>query len=143
MLACDIVIAGSKTQIGTPEVRIAAYPGGGGTQWLPRLVGKARAMQMVLTGEPISADKALAWGLVNEVVEPESVIPRALAIAEKIASNSPLAVRLAKKDILRNCRSEEDIASSLELKMLLWQSSDHDEGIAAFLEKRQPSFTGH
>lgn len=142
MLACDIVVAGRDALIGTPEIKIAAYPGGGGAQWLPRRIGKARAMLMVLGGEPISAQQALDWGLVVDVTAPEGCLDRALDIAELIAKRSPLAVRLAKADMLHACQGEDDISNSLERKMLLWQSHDHDEGIAAFIEKRAPRFTG-
>lgn len=142
MLACDIVVAGRDAVIGTPEIKIAAFPGGGGTQWLPRRIGKARAMQMVLTGDPISAEQAAAWGLISEVTEPEDCVKRALGLAELIARHSPLAIQLAKADMLRYCQGEEDIGDSLERKILLWQSKDHNEGIAAFLEKRKPNFTG-
>lgn len=142
MLACDIVVAGSDARIGTPEIKIAAFPGGGGTQWLPRRLGKGRAMLMVLTGDPITAQQALEWGLVVEVTSPQECLDRALDIATTIASRSPLAVRLAKADMIRHCQGEDDISDSLERKMLLWQSDDHDEGIAAFLEKRPPRFTG-
>ncbi|HJO68305.1 MAG TPA: enoyl-CoA hydratase-related protein [Rhodospirillales bacterium] len=139
---CDIVIAGANAQFGTPEIKIAAFAGDGGTQRIPRAVGKARAMMMTLTGEPIDAATALAWGLVVEVVPVERTVDRALEIAESIAEKSPLAVQMAKAEILMSFEKPLDESLSLERKMLMWQSEDHQEGINAFVEKRAPRFTG-
>ncbi len=141
-LLSDIVIAGDNAQFGTPEVKIAAFPGDGGTQRLPRSIGKTRAMKMVLSGEFIDAGTARDWGLAVEVVPSAETVDRALEIANMIANNSPLAVRMAKEEILMAFEKPLDESLSLERKLLLWQSEDHDEGIAAFVEKRPPRFTG-
>jgi enoyl-CoA hydratase len=113
-------------------------------QRLTRVAGKALAMQMCLTGRPISAQAALAAGLVVEVVEPESAIARAIEIATIIATKSPLAARLAKEAVLRafDTPLAAALAADRHAFALLASSEDRNEGIAAFLEKRQPSFRG-
>jgi len=141
-LLCDIVIAGENARFGTPEIKIGIFPGDGGTQRLPRSIGKTRTMMMVLNGEPIDARTAKEWGLAVEVVATERTVERALDIAASIAEKSPLALRMAKADVLMAFEKPLDESLSLERKMLLWQSKDHREGIAAFAEKRKPSFTG-
>ena len=141
-LLCDIVICGENAQFGTPEIKIAAFPGDGGTQRLPRLIGKARAMYMVLTGERINADMACNWGLVSEVLPSRETVNRALKIAETIAEYSPIALELVKAEVLMSFSKPLDESLSLERQLLLWQTEDHDEGIAAFLEKRKPRYTG-
>ena len=142
MLLCDIAIGGENVQLGTPEVKIAAFPGDGGTQRLPRAVGKARAMMMVLSGELIDAKKAQEWGLIVEVTPIEKTVERAIEIASIISTNSPIAVRMAKEEILMTYEKPLDESLSLERKLLLWQTDDHDEGITAFIEKRLPRYTG-
>jgi len=141
-LLCDIVIAGENARFGTPEVKIAAFPGDGGTQRLPRAIGKARAMKMILSGEFIDAPTARDWGLAVEVTPSADTISRAIDIAVTIAANSPIAVRMAKEEVLMTYDRPLDESLSLERKLLLWQTEDHDEGIAAFVEKRLPRFTG-
>lgn len=140
----DILIAGRDAQFGQPEINLGIMPGAGGTQRLLRAVGKSLAMQMVLTGEPISARQALAAGLVSEVTEPELTVERALNIAQRIAGQAPLAVRLAKEALLK--AQDTDLASGLRFERhaftLLAGTQDRAEGIAAFQEKRQPRFTG-
>ena len=142
ILLCDIVIAGENARFGTPEIKIAAFPGDGGTQRLPRAIGKTRAMMMILHGEPIDAHTALAWGLVAELVPTERTVERALDIAASIAEYSPIALQMAKAEVLAAFEKPLDESLSLERKMLLWQTEDHDEGIAAFMEKRKPKFRG-
>lgn len=142
MLLCDIAIGGENVQLGTPEVKIAAFPGDGGTQRLPRAVGKARAMMMVLSGELIDAKKAQEWGLIVEVTPVEKTVERAIEIASIISTNSPIAVRMAKEEILMTYEKPLDESLSLERKLLLWQTDDHYEGITAFIEKRLPRYTG-
>ena len=141
-LLCDIVIAGENARFGTPEIKIGIFPGDGGTQRLPRSIGKARTMMMVLTGETIDARTAKDWGLAVEVVVPEQTVERAIDVAATIAENSSLALRMAKADVLMAFEKPLDESLSLERKMLLWQSHDHQEGIAAFAEKRKPRFKG-
>jgi enoyl-CoA hydratase len=143
-LCCDIVVAGSNAQFGQPEVNLGLIPGAGGTARLARTCGKALAMQMVLTGKPIAAAAALAAGIAVEVDEPESAIARAIEIAATIATRPPLAVRLAKEAVLR--AFEMPLAGALAAERqafaLLASSHDRNEGIAAFLERRSPQFTG-
>ena len=141
-LLCDIVIAGENAQFGTPEVKIGAFSGDGGTQRIPRAVGKTRAMMMALTGEPIDARTACDWGLAVEVVPTDRTVERALEIAEKIAEMSPIATQMIKAEILMTFEKPLDESLSLERQLLLWQTEDHDEGIAAFVEKRKPRFKG-
>ena len=141
-LLCDVVIAGENAQFGTPEVKIAAFSGDGGTQRIPRAVGKTRAMLMGLTGEPIDARTACDWGLAAEVVATERTLDRALEIAGKIAEMSPIATQMIKAEILMTFEKPLDESLSLERQLLLWQTEDHDEGIAAFVEKRKPRFKG-
>ena len=142
MLLCDIAIGGENVQLGTPEVKIAAFPGDGGTQRLPRAIGKVRAMMMVLSGEFINAETAREWGLIVEVTPIEKTVERAIEIASIISANSPIAVRMAKEEILMTYEKPLDESLSLERKLLLWQTEDHDEGIAAFIEKRSPRYAG-
>ena len=142
VLLCDIVIAGENAQFGTPEVKIAAFSGDGGTQRIPRAVGKTRAMLMTLTGEPIDAQTACEWGLAAEVVPTERTVDRALEIAQKIAEMSPIATQMIKAEILMIFEKPLNESLSLERQLLLWQTEDHNEGIAAFVEKRKPMFTG-
>jgi enoyl-CoA hydratase len=141
-LLCYIVIAGESAQFGTPEIKVGMFPGDGGTQRLPRAIGKSRAMMMVLTGEPIDGRAAADWGLAAEVVPDGRVVARAMEVAAAIARHSPLAVRLAKEEVLMAFAKPLDESLSLERKLLLFQSDDRDEGVRAFIEKRAPRFTG-
>ena len=143
-LACTLRIASSSARLGQPEVKIGIIPGYGGTQRLPRLIGKGAALKMILTGEAISAAEALRLGLVDEVVEPDQLLPRAEQIAQTIAGMAPLAVR----DSIRAVNSGYDLplASGLELEASLFglacSTSDKAEGARAFLEKRAPNWSG-
>ena len=143
-LACDIRIASTNAKFGQPEVNLGIIPGGGGTQRLPRIVGLGHALRLILTGEMITADDALKLGLVEEVVEPATLIDRAMAIAEQIASKSPVAIAAA-KEATRAAMSlplEEGLRLETSLFQLCFSSEDKAEGVRAFLEKRQASFTG-
>jgi enoyl-CoA hydratase len=143
-LCCDLVVAGSNAQFGQPEVNLGLIPGAGGTARLARTCGKGLTMQMVLTGQPISAQAALAAGIAVEVDEPESALARAVELATIIARKPPLAVRLAKEAVLRAFEAPlaEALAAERQAFALLASSHDRNEGIAAFLEKRSPRFTG-
>lgn len=143
-LACDLRVAATHAKFGQPEVGLGIIPGAGATQRLPRLVGLGRAKQMILTGDPIDAATALDWGLVTSVVPGTEVVPAARALAERILSRGPLAVRLAKVAI--NAAARVDLESGLLIETLAqaicFQSEDKEEGTSAFLEKRPPRFTG-
>lgn len=141
-LMCDIVIAGQKARFGLPEVTIGAFPGDGGTQRLPRAIGKSRAMWMIMTGSFIDGQRACDWGLATEVTEAGHAAARACEIAGRIAEMSPIAVEMIKEEVLMTYTKPLDESLSLERKLLLWQTEDHDEGIAAFVEKRKPAFKG-
>jgi enoyl-CoA hydratase len=143
-LACDLIVAGSNAQFGQPEVNLGIIPGAGGTARLARTLGKALTMQMVLTGQPIGAQAALASGIAVEVDEPESALARAVELASIMAAKAPLAVRLAKEAVLRayELPLSEALAAERQAFALLAASHDRNEGIAAFLEKRPPKFTG-
>jgi enoyl-CoA hydratase len=142
--ACDLRVAADHARFGQPEVALGIIPGAGGTQRLPRLIGLGRAKQLILTGDPIDAQTALAWGLVNQVVPAADVVPAAIALAERILSRGPLAVRLAKAAV--NASARVDLESGLLVETLAqaicFQSEDKQEGTSAFLEKRPPTFTG-
>jgi enoyl-CoA hydratase len=141
-LCADIVLAGTNAQFGQPEINLGMIPGAGGTQRLTRVVGKALAMQMVLTGVPIDAQRALAAGIVASVDEPERTLARAIEIAVAIAAKPALAVRMAKESVLRAFEAplSEALAAERQAFALLASSHDRNEGIAAFLEKRPPKF---
>jgi enoyl-CoA hydratase/carnithine racemase len=143
-LACTMRLASDNAKLGQPEVKLGIIPGYGGTQRLPRLVGKGLAMQMVLAGEMISAQEAHRIGLVNEVTSAVELIPRAEAIAAKIIANAPLAVQYAMEAV--NKGMEMTLAEGLFLESALFgvccATSDKAEGTSAFLEKRAANFRG-
>ncbi|HEU4673229.1 MAG TPA: enoyl-CoA hydratase-related protein [Candidatus Limnocylindrales bacterium] len=143
-MACDMIVAGDDAQFGQPEIRIGIMPGAGGTQRLTRAVGKAKAMEMILTGRPIDAAEAERIGLVTRVVPAEATVESALELAATIAALPPLAVRAAKEAIER--AFELPLAAGLELERrnfyLLFATEDQTEGMAAFAEKRTPSWRG-
>ena len=143
-MACDMIVAAESARFGQPEINIGVLPGAGGTQRLTRAIGKARAMEMVLTGEPITADEALRLGLVNRVVPPELCLTEALRLAEKVASKPPIAVRLAKEAVNRSQELglSDGVAYERRLFYFLFGTDDQKEGMAAFLGKRQPEWRG-
>lgn len=140
----DIIIAGEEAKFGQPEIKLGIMPGAGGTQRLLRAVGKSMAMQMVLTGEPISAQQAMGFGLISEITIPETTVERAQKVAQQIARHAPIAVEMAKDSVLK--AFDTDLASGLlyERKAftLLAATEDRNEGINAFIEKRKPAFKG-
>jgi enoyl-CoA hydratase len=143
-LMCDLIVASETAQFGQPEVKIGIIPGAGGTQRWTRAVGKAKAMEVVLTGDPVSAVEAERLGLITRVVPVGAHLEEAKRLARIIASRPPLAVRLAKEAV--NQADELSLASGLELERklfyLLFASDDKREGMRAFLEKRPARFTG-
>src|SRR6201993_1908654 len=143
-MACTMRLASENAKLGQPEVKLGIIPGYGGTQRLPRLVGKGLAAQLVLTGEMISAQEAHRIGLVNEVVAAAELIPRAEAIAQKIIANAPLAVQYAMESV--NKGMEMTLAEGVYLEAALFAIScateDKTEGTRAFLEKRAAVFKG-
>ena len=137
-MACDIRIASNKAKFGQPEINIGIFPGGGGTQRLPRLVGMGMAKKMVLTGEMISAEEAYRIGLVEEIVEPEKLMDRAKEIAAKIAGKSAIAVKLAKKALnaSMNTPLREGLRYEVGLFSILFASEEAKRLMKEFLEKR-------
>ena len=143
-MACTIRIAVDAAKFGQPEVTLGLLPGGGGTQRLPRLVGKGRALQLILSGEMISAQEAYRIGLVNEVVPAADLITRAEAILKKIASNAPIAVKFALEAANKGVETSQAEGLLLEASYfgLCAATEDKQEGTSAFLEKRKPQFCG-
>ena len=143
-MACTIRIAVESAKFGQPEVKLGLVPGGGGTQRLPRLVGKGRAMQLILSGETIGAAEAYRIGLVNEIVPAAGLITRAEAILRKIAANAPIAVRFALEVTNKGLETSQSEGLLLEASYfgLCAATDDKKEGTSAFLEKRAPQFRG-
>lgn len=143
-LACDIRIAASHAQFGLSEVKVGSIPGAGGTQTLPRAIGRAMAMQMLLTGERIDAETALRCGLISEIHDLEQLRDRAHEIATRIAANAPLSVRAVKR--LVNRGADMPLATAMEVERfvfgLLRDTEDRIEGRVAFKEKRKPDYQG-
>ena len=143
-MALDMILAEESARFGQPEINLGVIPGAGGTQRLTRAIGKSAAMEMILTGEPIDAREAHRLGLVSRVVPNELLVEDALDLAAKIATKSPVALRLAKEAV--NAAYEMGLTDALaherRLFYLLFATADQKEGMAAFLEKREPDFQG-
>jgi enoyl-CoA hydratase len=143
-LACDIRIAGDDALLGLTEVNLAIIPGGGGTQRLPRLVGRGKALEMILTGARIGAAEALRIGLVERVVPAAEVMNAARDLARELAGRAPVAMRYAKEAVVKGLGMSLDDGLRLEgdLSTLLRTTEDRLEGARAFLEKRKPNWKG-
>lgn len=143
-LACDLRIASSTATFGFPEVRLGIIPGRGGTQRLPRLVGRGKALEMILTGDPIDAEEAYRVGLVNRVVSPEELLPAARNVAVKLAGHAPIAIRYAREAVVKglDMTFDQGLHLEMDLSVLLQTTEDRAEGIRAFKEKRPPRFEG-
>ena len=143
-MACTIRIAAEHAKFGQPEVKLGLLPGGGGTQRLPRLVGKGRALQLILTGETISAQEAYRIGLVNEVVPAANLIARAETILELISANAPIAIKFSLEAANKGMNSSQAEGFALEASYfgICAATEDKKEGTSAFLEKRAPQFHG-
>jgi enoyl-CoA hydratase len=143
-MACDIIVASETAQFGQPEINLGVLPGAGGTQRLPRAIGKALAMDVILTGRFLSANEALRAGLVARVVMREAWLDEAKEVARAIAAKSPVSVRLAKESV--DAAFESPLSSGIELERrsfyLARASEDATEGLNAFVEKRRPDFKG-
>ena len=141
-LACDMRIAAESARLALPEVTIGTTPAWGGTARLPALIGAARAKQMILSGQPVDAQKALAWGLVNEVVPAAQLQSRALELATHIAGNAPIAVQAAKQLIDAGLGNAQSVAIESLASGFAAGTDDMKEGAAAFTQKRRPKYTG-
>ncbi|MBK7580899.1 MAG: enoyl-CoA hydratase/isomerase family protein [Myxococcales bacterium] len=144
-LCADFIYASDKARFGQPEVNLGLMPGFGGTQRLARRVGIARARELIYTGEPLGAERALALGLVNEVVPHAELMAKTRAVAEKIAQKAPLAIAYSKRVIVRGFDADLGLANELEATAFgaLFDTADMREGTAAFIERRPAKFSGH
>jgi enoyl-CoA hydratase len=143
-MTCDMIIASETARFGQPEINIGVMPGAGGTQRLTKAVGKAKAMEIVLTGKNFTAEEATEWGLVNKVVPVEYYLQEAKDLAKEIASKPPVAVRLAKEAVLKSFDTTIEGGLEFERKnfYLLFASEDQKEGMKAFVDKRKASWKG-
>jgi enoyl-CoA hydratase len=143
-LACDLRVAEHDARLGVPEMKLGVLPGAGGTQRLPRLVPAAIAKQMILTGEPITAERAHALGLINELAAPGEAVPAALSLAAQVAAGAPLALAAGKRLIDQGLGMDLTAAIGYEGESVstLFGTADRVAGLAAFRERRPPTFTG-
>lgn len=143
-MLCDMIVASESAKFGQPEIKIGIMPGAGGTQRLTRAVGKALAMEMVLTGKFISAQEAHAAGLINRVVPDELYLDEAFKLAAEVAAMSPISIRLAKESVLKAFETglQEGLFFERKNFYLTFTSEDQKEGMKAFIEKRKPDFKG-
>jgi enoyl-CoA hydratase len=144
-MTCDMIVASESAKFGQPEIKIGIMPGAGGTQRLTRAVGKALAMEMVLTGKFISAEEALKAGLINKVVPEELYLNEAVKLAKEVCAMSPIATRLAKESVNKAFETSLQEGLFFERKnfYMSFTSEDQKEGMSAFVEKRKPEFKGN
>lgn len=144
-MTCDMIIASESAKFGQPEIKIGIMPGAGGTQRLTKAIGKALAMEMVLTGKFIGAEEAKNIGLINRVVPDEVYLDEAIKLAQEVAQMSPIATRLAKESVLKAFESglQEGLYFERKNFYMCFASEDQKEGMNAFVEKRKPNFTGN
>ncbi len=143
-LLCDVVFAATEASFALPEIKRGLMPGNGGTQRLQRRIGQARALELILTGRTVAASEALAIGLVEYVVPRDELMAQALALAEQMAANAPLAMRYAKAAVQRGAdmNLDEGLRLELDLATFLYTTEDAKEGPRAFLDKRAPVWSG-
>jgi enoyl-CoA hydratase len=143
-MACDLRVASTRAKLGQPETGLGIMAGYGGTQRLPRLVGKGIAKELLFTGEMISAQRAYELGIVNRLVEPEELLNEAMKLAASIAAKSPLGVQFSKKAVNMGMNLDLDRALAMESEIFgsLFSTEDQAEGMSAFIEKRKPAFVG-
>ncbi|HEX15710.1 MAG: enoyl-CoA hydratase/isomerase family protein [Deltaproteobacteria bacterium] len=143
-LACDLIFASEGARLGLPEVTLGIFPGFGGTQRLPRLIGRARALEVILTGQMFEAQRAYEMGMVNRVCPADRLLEEAKEVARQMAKNGPIAVKMAKKVVKEGLDSTLREGEELEIEAWanLFSTHDQKEGMKAFLEKRKPSFRG-
>jgi enoyl-CoA hydratase len=143
-MTCDMIVASETAKFGQPEIKIGIMPGAGGTQRLTRAVGKALAMEMVLTGKFISAEEALKAGLINKVVPEELYLNEAVKLANEVCAMSPIATRLAKESVNKAFETglQEGLFFERKNFYMSFTSEDQKEGMSAFVEKRKPDFKG-
>ena len=143
-LACDMIVASETAEFGQPEITLGIIPGGGGTQRLVRVLGKQRAMELVLTGRRFSAQEALEWGIVNRISKGGAWLNEAIDLGRVVASGPPVAAKLAKQAVL--AADESGLSAGLEQERRLYElamaTEDRVEGMSAFLDKRRPDFRG-
>jgi len=144
MMACDIIIASTNAIIGQPEINLGIHPGFGGTQRLPRLIGKIKAKELLLTGDPIDAQEAHRIGLINKVVEPEKLMEETEKLAQKISTKSGVQTSFIKELVNKGTNIDLPSANTLEIASFSasFATEDQKEGMTAFLEKRKPLFKG-
>jgi enoyl-CoA hydratase len=144
VLACDMVIASTRSQFGLAEVKRNLIAGAGGLFRLPRAIGRNVAMEAILTGDPLTSQRAYELGLVNHLVEPDEVVAKAFEVAEKVASSAPIAVAKSRKIVLASAYEDDDTLKAMTDAAFgdVLNSEDTKEGLAAFIEKRAPNWQG-
>jgi enoyl-CoA hydratase len=143
-MACDLRTCSENARFSQPEINLGILPGGGGTQRLARLIGEGHAMEMIMTGDMIDAQKALTFGLVNHVYPADELEARTMELANKIAEKAPIALQLIKEAVKTAARSnlDEGLRREIDLFSICFSTEDKSEGVSAFLEKRKPIFKG-